>query len=112
MILLMTDRIYAWRPPTIYIEEWMKTVPGLDRKRLADRMGVSPGTVTKKLQDPAKIDGEWLARFAQALGLSDPTELYRNPEAPTPADLLRGLSEDEKREIITFADYVRNRRAS
>ncbi|HWU19353.1 MAG TPA: helix-turn-helix transcriptional regulator [Devosia sp.] len=103
----MIDRIGGRRPARLYIEEWMATIPGLDRKRLAERMGVAGGTITKKLQDPQKIDAEWLQRFADALNLQEVTDLFRDPAAPTPADLLRGLSEQQQREVIDFAAYVR-----
>lgn len=67
-------------PPRLYIEEWMATVDGLDRKTLAQRMGVSPGTITKKLAKPESIDGEWLAKFAKGLGVTA-LELYQKPAA-------------------------------
>lgn len=67
--------------PRLYIEEWMATIPGLDRKRLAQRMKVAGGTISKKLARPGNIDGVWLAQFAAALELSDPIELYRDPTA-------------------------------
>ncbi len=56
----MIDRIRGRKPVRLYIEEWMTTIPGLDRKRLAERMNTTPGTITKKLAAPLKIDGEWL----------------------------------------------------
>ncbi|MRX37142.1 hypothetical protein [Aminobacter sp. MDW-2] len=73
----MTD----FEAPRLYIEEWMATVPGLDRKRLAERMKVAGGTISKKLARPENIDGVWLAQFATALELSSPIELYRDPQA-------------------------------
>jgi|GEM_PF-5245579 len=106
----MIERVYSWRAPKLYIEEWMNTITGLDRKRLAERMGVSPGTISKKLAEPEKIDQKWLAGFAKALDLNDVTDLYRNPNAPTPDELLHGLSEDQRKEIISFVDFVRSRK--
>ena len=87
----------------------MQTIPGLDRKRLAERMEVSPGTITKKLADPSKIDALWMQHFADGLGLEDVTDLFRDPRAPTPDDLLRGLSPEQRREVADYADYVRQR---
>lgn len=105
----MVTRIGGSRPPRLYIEEWMATIPGLDRMRLAQRMGVSPGTVTKKLAQPHKIDGEWLARFAEGLGRKDPTDLYRDPAAPTPDELLAGMSQEQRDEVINFVDFLRKK---
>ncbi len=104
----MISRIYAHRPAKLYIEEWMATVPGLDRKRLAQRMKTTGGTITKKLQEPAKIDAVWLQRFADALDLAV-TDLFRDPTAPTPDELLRGLSDQQKKEVVDFASFVRQR---
>lgn len=105
----MVTRIGGNRPPRLYIEEWMATVPGLDRKRLAERMGVAPGTITKKLADPGKIDANWLEAFRLALNLKEIADLFRDPNAPTPAELLRGLSDDQKDEVVRFVDFVRQR---
>ena len=86
----------------------MERVPGLDQKRLAERMGRTPGAISKKLNSPGKIDTEWLAEFADALGVQGP-DLFRDPMAPTPADLLKGLSDEQRNEVLHFADFVRRR---
>lgn len=103
----MVARIGGTRPPRIYIDEWMATKPGLDRKRLAERMGTTPGTITKKLADPGKIDAMWLERFRVALGLSSVTDLFRDPSAPTPDELLKGLTTEQRSEVVQFVDFVR-----
>lgn len=103
--------------PRLYIEEWMQTVDGLDRKRLAERMNVSPGTITKKLGKPDAIDGEWLAKFATGLGLSNPLDLYRKPGTDTPRPdaptqlrsclLSFGVDRDELEQVIrVISTYV------
>lgn len=90
----------------------METIPGLDRKRLAERMGVTPGTVTKKLAAPHRIDQEWLSMFAEALDRDDFRDLYRHPDQPTRDELLNGLSDEQLREVTDFASFVRQRSAS
>lgn len=105
----MVTRIGGWRPPRLYIEEWMETIPGLDRKRLAERMGVAAGTITKKLTNPEKIDAKWLEGFRKALDLPSVTDLFRDPNAPTPDEMLKGLSDDQKEEVVRFADYLRQK---
>lgn len=87
----------------------MATIPGLDRKRLAERMETTPGTITKKLQNPEKIDGEWLERFRAGLNLPDVFDLYRDPAAPTPNELLKGLTDEQRCEVLRFVDFVRQR---
>lgn len=112
----MVTRIGGSRPPRLYIEEWMATIPGLDRMRLAKRMGVSPGTVTKKLAKPASIDGEWLAKFAAGLELRNPIDLFRDPSATPEVNIgtaLRsalvayGVDRDELDQVIrVIGTYV------
>jgi hypothetical protein len=87
----------------------MATIPGLDRKRLAERMETTPGTITKKLQNPEKIDGIWLEKFRAGLNLPDIFDLYRDPSAPTPNELLRGLTDEQRSEVVRFVDFVRQR---
>lgn len=105
----MIERIYSTRPARLFIREWMETVPGLDQKRLAERMGVGEGTISKKLKHPEKIDAEWLARFAGALNLQV-TDLFRDPAAPTSDQLLARATEEQRREIISFAEFVLSRK--
>ena len=105
----MVTRIGGTRPPRIYIEEWMATIPGLDRKRLAERMGTTPGTITKKLAEPWKIDALWLERFREALNLRSVIDLFRDPAAPTPKELLEGLTDEQRGEVAQFVDFVRLR---
>ncbi|MDQ0305302.1 hypothetical protein [Ancylobacter polymorphus] len=107
----MVTSIGGARPPRLYIEEWMATVPGLDRKRLAERMGVSPGTISKKLKKPGHIDAEWMEKFRHALNLPSVADLFRDPSAPTQADLLQGLTPEQKNEVADFAAFVRQRAA-
>jgi len=87
----------------------MATIPGLDQTRLAERMETTPGTISKKLANPERIDLGWLERFRIGLNLPDITDLYRDPSAPNPNELLRGLSEAERTEVLRFVDFVRQR---
>jgi len=103
-------RIGGLRPPRLYIEERMATIPGLDRKRLAERMGVSAGTITKKLAHPEKIDVQWQERFREALGLDSIEELFRDPSAPPQGELFRGLSKDEQKQVVQYADFLRDKK--
>lgn len=108
-MLPMVTRIGGWRPPRLYIREWMDEVPGLDQKRLAERMGTTPGTISKKLAKPEKIDAEWLEGFRLGLGLREVSDLFRDPKAPTPAELMKGMSDQQRKEVVDFAAFVRQR---
>lgn len=107
----MVERIHRRVPPRIYIREWIDRTPGLDQKRLAERMERTPGAISKKLSKPESIDAQWMADFAWALGIAVP-DLFRDPNAPTPSELLAGLTEQQKKEVIDFAEFVRRRQAS
>jgi len=104
----MVERIHQSKPARLYIREWMATIPGLDQKRLAERMERSEGAVSKKLKAPEKIDAQWLSDFANALSIAVP-DLFRDPNAPTPEELLRGLTPQQAKEVIDFASFVRLR---
>ena len=53
--------------------------------------------------------GDKLARFAEGLGREDPTDLYRDPAAPTPDELLAGMSQEQRDEVINFVDFLRKK---
>lgn len=73
--------------PEIYFKEWMAAREIENQKVLARLMGTTPGTISKKLKEPGKVDVEWLARFAVAFEINlvdlfvDPRTL---PKAPSP----------------------------
>jgi transcriptional regulator with XRE-family HTH domain len=73
--------------------------PTLTQKRLAERMGCEPGTVSKLLNDGMKINLGWLANFAAALNKSVP-ELFIDPRAPTRDELLAAGTPEELRQAI------------
>lgn len=94
------DRIGKKHPTRLYIREWMAAeTPTLDQKRLAERMGCEPGTVSKLLSGEMKMTTEWLANFADALDKSVP-ELFQDPNAPTRDELLSAGTADELRQAI------------
>lgn len=104
----MVERIHRRVPPRLFIREWIEQTPGLDQKRLAERMDRTPGAISKKLSKPETIDAQWMADFAWALGIEVP-DLFRDPKAPTPAELLAGLSPSQAAEVVRFVDFVRKR---
>lgn len=89
----MPSRIGRRRPYRLFIREWMEH-RGLDNRRIAERMDCTEGTVSKLLNDDMRMTTDWLARFAYALDV-EVADLYRDPSAPTQADLLRGVPEDD-----------------
>lgn len=94
----MPSRIGRRRPYRLFIREWMEH-RGLDNRRIAERMDCTEGTVSKLLNDDMRMTTDWLARFAYALDV-EVADLYRDPAAPTQADLLRGLPQDDLNTVM------------
>lgn len=92
------DRIGSRHPVRLHLKEWVK-FRDLDQKRLAERMSCEPGTVSKLMSGKLKLSTEWLARFADALNTSVP-DLFRDPRRPSPEDLLRGVTDEKRDEIL------------
>lgn len=94
----MPPRIGRRRPYRLFIREWMAE-RSLDNRRISERMDCTEGTVSKLLNGEMKMTTDWLARFAYALDV-EVAELYRNPAAPTQADLLRDVPEADLDKVI------------
>ena len=93
----MTTRIGPIKPPRALIREWINE-SGLDQQVIADRMGCTPGTLSKLINGGMKRTDEWLARITHALDIKF-LDIYRDPKRPEPEDLLRDVP-DKKREAI------------
>lgn len=101
------ERIGSKHPSRLYIREWMaKETPTLTQKRLAERMGCEPGTVSKLLNGQMEMTTGWLANFADALDLSVP-DLFRDPRAPSPDELLRAATPEELRQAIRLVQLAK-----
>lgn len=94
----MVNGIGPTRPFRLYIREWI-LYKDLDQQRVAERMGCEPGTLSKLISGKMRRTDEWLARVAYALDI-DVDQLFRDPHAPTQADLLRGQPPERQAEII------------
>lgn len=79
---------------------------GLTQERLAWRMGISQGTVSKALKSSTVLTEEYLMGIADALEVTIP-DLYRDPSSPTQEELLRGLSETERQTVLTMIKALR-----
>lgn len=101
------DRIGKRHPTRLYIREWMAhETPTLTQKRLAERMGCEPGTVSKLLSGQMEMTTSWLANFADALDLSVP-DLFRDPKTPSQAELLAMASPEELRQAIRLVQLAK-----
>lgn len=100
-------RIGKKHPTRLYIREWMAAeTPTLTQKRLAERMGHEPGTISKLLNGEMEMTTKWLASFADALDKSVP-DLFRDPRAPTRDELLSAGTPEELRQAIQLVKLAK-----
>lgn len=94
----MVTRIGPKRPFQLFIKEWIE-FKQLDQQRVAERMGCEPGTLSKLISGKMRRTDEWLAAIAYALDI-DVVDLFRDPERPSPADLLRDISPEDQERVV------------
>jgi DNA-binding MarR family transcriptional regulator len=103
---MVMARIGPHKPHRHFIREWMKT-KGVTQEKLADRLGISQGTVSKALKSRTVLTEEYLIGIAEALDVQV-ADLFRDPKSPTQEELLRGLSEPERQTVIRMIEALRN----
>lgn len=85
----MVERIGPKRPFRLFLAEWREE-KGLTQQQLADRLGTTDMTVSRWETGKRKPDINAQAAIAQAMGMDDPIDLYRDPAQPSADALLRG----------------------
>lgn len=83
----MVEKIGGKRAPKVFIREWL-FFQKMTQDRLAERMDVSKGTVSKLINGHMAWDTEYLAAAAGAFAI-EIEDMFRDPRAPTQKDLLR-----------------------
>lgn len=78
----------------------------LTQEQLAGRLERSQGTVSKMLKQSSVLTEEYLIGIASALSL-EVADLFRSPDMPTRDELLEGLSEDQRKTVITMVEALR-----
>lgn len=101
----MVKRIGPKKPFRHYISEWMERKK-LSQVEVAGRMECEPGTVSKLLSGKMRLSDVWLAGFAHALDVEIP-DLFRDPNRPTQDDLLRGVSDSQRAQIISVIEALK-----
>jgi len=103
------DKIGGKRPVRIYLCEW-REFRGLTQEQVAERIGTTKGTISKKENEWQKVDVMWLAAFADALNI-EVQDLYSHPEKPTFSDLLRrtgrDISKEDQGKVLSIFDAFR-----
>lgn len=101
----MIDRIGPRKPFRHYIREWME-YKDVSQERLAGRMDVESGTISKLLNGHMRMSDKWLTGIATALDV-EVADLFRDPRQPTREELLAGLDDEQVRQIIQIIDTFR-----
>jgi predicted XRE-type DNA-binding protein len=104
---MTTHRIGPRQPHRHFIREWMKA-KNLTQEKLADRMGITQGTVSKALKSKTVLTEEYLVGISAALGVTV-ADLFRDPASPTQEELLRGLTEPERVTVIRMIEALRKK---
>jgi transcriptional regulator with XRE-family HTH domain len=99
------DRIGPRKPHRHFIREWLKA-KGITQEKLADRLGISQGTVSKALKSKTILTEDYLVGIADALDV-EVADLFRDPASPTREELLRGLTDTEKLTVIRMIEALR-----
>lgn len=101
----MTTRIGSKKPHRHFIREWIKA-KGLTQTRLAGRMGISQGMVSKFLTKPSALTEKYLMEIAEAMELDVP-DLFRDPNMPTQEELLAGLDDEQMQQVVQIISVIR-----
>jgi transcriptional regulator with XRE-family HTH domain len=101
----MTPHIGPRKAFRHYIREWMEK-KDVNQERLAGRMEVESGTISKLLSGRMRMSDKWLVGFAEALDV-DVSDLLLDPNRPTQEDLLEGLDEESRATVINLIKVLR-----
>lgn len=91
---LMPARIYAKRPPHLYLAEWREKAK-LTQQQLADRLETSDVTISRWETNKRRPSMDAQEAIAEALGI-EAVDLRRHPDQPSADALLR----DQPPEVV------------
>jgi len=105
----MTTRIGHKVPFRHFIKEWMDH-RSVNQEKMAGRLEVESGTISKLLTGRQRLSDKWLTGFAWALDV-DVADLFRDPMRPTREELLEGLDDDQVEKVIQIISVIRGERS-
>lgn len=106
----MPARIGPRKPRRIFLKEWREH-SGLTQDRLGQRLGVSDVTVHRWERNLALLNTNVMAAIAEALDI-EPADLYRHPMTPSADELLRNASPELLKDVLSYIEFAKSRRAS
>lgn len=116
-------RIGSKKPIRWYVKEWRHKLK-LSQEQVAERLGTNKGQFSKlergKTKDGQRLNDDWIAAIAEAYGI-EPADLLRDPDAPSPADILRDQPKtildlltapaEVKAEVSNFVEFLNRKKA-
>ena len=106
----MVTRIGPKQPKRHYLRAWREK-RHLTQEQLAARLGTYKGQISNWENGRRDMSMGVQAAIAEALGLDNPGDLFRDPDQPTADELLRSLSPSEQQQAIDFIHYLLARKA-
>lgn len=82
----------------LYLKEWRNRAK-LTQQQLADRLDTTKATISRYENRKREPDVGYLEALADALD-REPQDFYRHPDTPSPEELLRGVSDDQRMKIV------------
>jgi Predicted transcriptional regulators len=106
----MVTRIGPKQPKRHYLRAWREK-RHLTQEQLAARLGTHKGQISNWENGRRDMSMGVQAAIAEALGLDNPGDLFRDPDQPTADELLRSLPPSEQQQAIDFIHYLLARKA-
>jgi transcriptional regulator with XRE-family HTH domain len=91
----------------VFLREWREYL-GLTQEQIAERIGITKGTVSRMETKDREPNLGYLAAFAEAID-REVGELFRSPDVPTRDELLRGYSNEELTAALQLVEHSRAR---
>lgn len=101
----MVTRIGPKKPAQLYISEW-RLKKNLSQEQLAARVGTTKSSISRWETAERDITLGALGAIAEALGC-EVTDLYRDPDRPTPEALFRDMDEATKRQAVRLIEALK-----
>ncbi|MEM1040870.1 MAG: helix-turn-helix transcriptional regulator [Pseudomonadota bacterium] len=90
----------------IFLREWREH-RNLTQEQLADRIGTTKASISRIENLARDPQLGFLEAAAEALNCTPSDILSRDPEQPTADQLLQSLTEEQKKQVVDFMEFVR-----
>ena len=94
------DKIGRSTPVRWYVREWREK-RGLTQDALASRLETDKSVISQLENGKRRMNDGWIAVFSFAFGI-EPSDLLRDPNAPTLEELLSNASPADRLMVVEF----------